>query len=611
MILEKGRQQASLVYGTQTGMSFDAAQWLSSRLPKRFGCKLENGNQFFSRNGFEDTEIVIFVVSTAGNGDFPIGFARLWSHLIERTQQLDRIQFAVFGLGDSKYPQFNHAARKLYGRLLSLGARAIIPLACGDEQHKLGYFQEFHPWVNLLWRALFMESSVPTIPAYTDSTFQVSASIEGLGSNVLPLQTGKVQANIRVTSADHFQDVRVIRTSLIGSWEYEAGDVMVVVPPVPDGVATSFIRDVLRDSPDRWVDIRNPGFSHLAHSGRYSLLQLFTKVCDITSTPTHLVFERLRDLLERQMKLHERELSSEEETVREKLDLLASFSPDGAEERLRYSHRERLGIHEVLYDFRDHIAISVDDILDVIPLIQPRYYSICNACKSSSSGILGTSARIPVTIVETCVAVVDYKTFYGRKRQGLASTFLAKLIAGDTLHNAWLERGFNRTLARGIDACKSAVLIGPGTGISPLRAIIQKYDRPFLLLTGFRHDAVDFLFQSDIETRFGKDVTTLVAWSRPTSMDRDSPFSYSLYSSEVVKQTPNPPFGRKTWVQDLITTEPDILRDFLLREGVMIVISGRSHPMPFQVTDALRSLVGDNLMKQLQKSDRVVFDTWG
>jgi sulfite reductase alpha subunit-like flavoprotein len=138
MMFEKEKPNVSLVYGTQTGMSLDAAQWLNSRFSTRFVCNLESGNQFISRNGFEDTEIAVFVVSTAGNGDFPSGFARLWHDLLQRTQQLDKTQFAVFGLGDSKYPQFNHAARKLYGRLLSLGARAIIPLACGDEQHKLG-----------------------------------------------------------------------------------------------------------------------------------------------------------------------------------------------------------------------------------------------------------------------------------------------------------------------------------------------------------------------------------------------------------------------------------------------------------------------------------------
>jgi sulfite reductase alpha subunit-like flavoprotein len=340
-------------------------------------------------------------------------------------------------------------------------------------------------------------------------------------------------------------------------------------------------------------------------------MQLFTKVCDVTSAPTHLVFERLRDLFERGVQSHNRELSVEEETVREKLDLLASFTPDGAEERLRYSHRERLGIHEVLYDFRDHIDICVEDILDVIPVIQPRYFSVCNACDSTSSGILGTSARIPVTVVEICVAVVEFKTLYGRTRYGLASTFLSKRIPGEILNNVWLERGFNQTLARGIESCTSAVLIGPGTGISPLRAIIHKYDLTFLLLTGFRQESVDFLFQSDIEDRFGKDVTTLVAWSRPTIMDRHSPFSYSMYSSDSAIKTPSTQVGRKTWVQDLVETEPNILRDFLHRRNIMIVISGRSHPMPYQVTDALRALVGDDRINHLQKTGQIVFDTWG
>jgi equilibrative nucleoside transporter 1/2/3 len=49
-------------------------------------------------------------------------------------------------LGDSTYQKFNFAAKKLYRRLLQLGALPILDLALADEQHLLGIDEIFEKW---------------------------------------------------------------------------------------------------------------------------------------------------------------------------------------------------------------------------------------------------------------------------------------------------------------------------------------------------------------------------------------------------------------------------------------------------------------------------------
>ncbi len=53
---------------------------------------------------------------------------------------LSHVKFAVMGLGDSSYRNFNFVAKKLYRRLLNLGAESIVRRGDADDQHKFGYF---------------------------------------------------------------------------------------------------------------------------------------------------------------------------------------------------------------------------------------------------------------------------------------------------------------------------------------------------------------------------------------------------------------------------------------------------------------------------------------
>ena len=118
---------------------------------------------------YEVTELpnarrVVFVTSTMGQGDPPANVRLFWRFLLRKSlpaDSLSRLAFACFGLGDSHYQKYNVVAKKLAKRLLNLGARPILDLGLGDDQHPSGHEAALDPWLAELWTKLDLECPPP------------------------------------------------------------------------------------------------------------------------------------------------------------------------------------------------------------------------------------------------------------------------------------------------------------------------------------------------------------------------------------------------------------------------------------------------------------------
>ena len=82
-----------------------------------------------------NTKIIIFIVSTTGDGEVPETMKNAWKFLLRSdlpTTSLKQLKFTVFGLGDSSYKLYNAAAKKLAKRLIGLGAELFHEVGLGD-----------------------------------------------------------------------------------------------------------------------------------------------------------------------------------------------------------------------------------------------------------------------------------------------------------------------------------------------------------------------------------------------------------------------------------------------------------------------------------------------
>jgi len=125
---------------------------------------------------------LVFICSTAGQGEFPQNAREFWKHVSTTTDiSFTESRYAVFGLGDSHYwPReedaiyYNKPGKDLDARLELLGGQSLIPLGLGDDQDADGYETAYQVWEPELWKALGVEllGTIVEEPKRTDDEKQ-------------------------------------------------------------------------------------------------------------------------------------------------------------------------------------------------------------------------------------------------------------------------------------------------------------------------------------------------------------------------------------------------------------------------------------------------------
>jgi sulfite reductase alpha subunit-like flavoprotein len=178
-----------------------------------------------------------------------------------------------------------------------------------------------------------------------------------------------------------------------------------------------------------------------------------------------------------------------------KLSEFVGGGADGLQDLYDYCYRPRRSIVEILYDFPRTCANirSLDTLLDLIPAIQPRSFSIASSPRAHDT-----------QTIQLLVAVVQYRTRMQETRKGTCSYWLSTLEPGSQ-HRlpVWIRPGAFQHL----DYSRPLVCIGPGTGVAPMRSIInekaalaaaasQPVDDTWLFF-GCRSSQMDFYFRNE------------------------------------------------------------------------------------------------------------------
>lgn len=162
-----------MLYGSQTGTAQDVAEGLAGDAAARgFPTTLDcaEGWSLARLSALPPQQLLLFVVSTTGDGELPDNAKALWRSLLRRDAPAGALagrRVAVFGLGDSAYAKFNAGARKLWARLTQLGCESVVPRGLGDEQSPLGLEGDFDIWARGLWAALEAAHPLPPGAART------------------------------------------------------------------------------------------------------------------------------------------------------------------------------------------------------------------------------------------------------------------------------------------------------------------------------------------------------------------------------------------------------------------------------------------------------------
>ena len=396
--------------------------------------------------------------------------------------------------------------------------------------------------------------------------------------------------NKRVTAPQHWQDVRHINLVTPEPMLYQCGDMISITPknfaedvqalidlmdwnehadqPVSlipgsgsgSGTITpesSSTMTTSTSSPTSPASL--PPIPNLEEYPNLTLRLLLTDYLDIKSIPRRSFFSTIAHYTNDPM---------------QKERLLEFTSPEYVDEFWDYTTRPRRSILEVLDEFHT-VRIPWDHVPSIFPVMRGRQFSI------ASGGALRRNSIDGGTKFELLVAIVKYQTVIKKIREGVCTRFLSSLQPGSTL-KVQLQRGsLGPTSQQQLAA--PCVLIGPGTGIAPLRSLLwQKaalaaaYDKqqhnpsggaigPSILIFGNRSAKADFFFQDEWnDLQHITRLTVITAFSR----DRDSA-------------------NTKVYVQDQIRKHYSLLYHILYDLGGCVYVCGSSGNMPKAVREAL------------------------
>ncbi|TMW66193.1 hypothetical protein Poli38472_003958 [Pythium oligandrum] len=168
----------AVFYGSQTGCAESIAKRIyDEALEKEIEAVLHPLNDFQSMDLLEHPtpQHVILVCSTTGNGDPPDNAAKFWRYIKRRTQpkdMLEKITYAMLGLGDTNYDKFCYMGKSIDKRMRELSAQPFYDMCAADEA--MGLEDQVEPWLDGLWEAYFK-----SVGANRDCAETCSSSSDG------------------------------------------------------------------------------------------------------------------------------------------------------------------------------------------------------------------------------------------------------------------------------------------------------------------------------------------------------------------------------------------------------------------------------------------------
>lgn len=373
--------------------------------------------------------------------------------------------------------------------------------------------------------------------------------------------TATLVENRRVTPSKHWQDVRRISLTVSESVSYAPGD-MIAITPKTSPTDVQILIDLMgwNEQADQPIALIRTGdtlapspIPGLDSYPNLTLRSLLIDYLDVKAIPRRSFFSTIAHY-------------TNDETHKERLHEFTS--PEYLDELWDYTTRPRRSILEVLHEF-DSVKIPWQHAVSVLPVIRARQFSIASG---------GERKRTPdgKTQFELLIAIVKYQTVIKRIREGVCTKYLSILQPGSTLRVQLQPGGLNSSVQQ---LTASTILIGPGTGIAPLRsvlwekaALVQAFREqnptfappigPTVLLYGGRNRTADFFFEEEWDQ-----LSKLIPLQVLTAFSRDQP--------------------QKVYVQDTVRQNFQLFFRLLHDMQGSVYICGSSGRMPQAVREAL------------------------
>ncbi|XP_041976894.1 NADPH--cytochrome P450 reductase isoform X1 [Aricia agestis] len=466
--------------------------------------------------------LAVFCLATYGEGDPTDNAMEFFEWLKSGDGDLTGLNYAVFGLGNKTYEHYNSVAIYVDKRLEELGATRIYELGLGDDDANIE--DDFITWKEKFWPTVCEKFNIEstgeeelsrqfTLVKHAAGELAPNEIFTGEIARLHSLQNQRPPfdsknpflAQIKVNRELHKGGDRSclhIELDISDSkMKYEAGD-HVAVYPINDSGLVDRLGELLNTDLDEVFSLIN---TDLESTKKHpfpcptSYRTALSHYLEITAIPrTHI----LRELAE----------YCTDEEDKKKLLLMSTNSQEGKALYQSFVADACRNIVHILEDIKS-CKPPLDHICELLPRLQPRYYSISSSPKLH-----------PETVHVTAV-VVKYKTATGRVNKGVTTTWLAdnKPEPGKPLPRVpvFIRKSQFRLP---LQPQTPVLMVGPGTGLAPFRGFLQERSvaraagKPVgdtILYFGCRHRDQDYIYREELEEyEKNGDVTLHVAFSR-------------------------------------------------------------------------------------------------
>ena len=472
--------EIKILYGSESGTCYFEAQTFAIELKKLKTAKITL--QSLNNYNFESiitTKILIILVSTTGQGEFPRNAREFWDNLLIDfpLDILQNLKFTIFGFGDSSYANFNTPSLLLNYRLKQLGGEEIEKIVLGDDSKDSGYFEDLEKWKGNIIKKLFNLDNYLLGREYLYDILYTTHDIYKSYKFFDFYQffkdkkylVGKVLNSELISDKNHFQEIYSLTFEIPEDIKYIPGDLVSIYYINPDEKIDKLLPMI---NSSQFLIKENKNYQEILNSKVNNKIittkNLLKYIFDIQKPPNFYFIKAL--------KFHTTGI------YREKIEEMTF------EDYYDYVIKEKREIYDILFDFKiKKIPLSI--IINNYPFIRPRQYSI-SSCYSSEKRKL-----------EIVYNVVEYKTQFKREIKGICTNYLKNLKKNDKICIK-IEKG----LFQYDKYDKPILMISTGTGLAPFLSLLREMKfreklnkNKNVLIFGCRYKNKDFIKKKFLE----------------------------------------------------------------------------------------------------------------
>ena len=560
---------------------------------------------------FNESALIVIIASTWGEGE-PTDDCIEFNNLLKSKNFWDgftnkeHLNVAIFGLGNDSYTYYN-AQGKLFYKILveEQKINPICDLGLGNAREDI--YQDFDDWKDkkffknlyqffsknyennyefykknyLLNEIVPKNISMDTMKVYelfiSDKKEINNLNIKNYKQNIQNyLNTKKAKIlNIEEMRQNNSNGSTLkVTFDLNGTGiKYKVADNVLIYPKNKQEIVSRVLNKLKRDEENSYINYKLPNSNNEAFNlplpEGITLKEALTDYIDLSCQINKNILTKLSIYLSD---------NNQKNKVVEIID---------DENKLSEFLSKNYNISDFIKEF-DSLQISLQELIEIFPLINPRYYSCCSSFKKNNN------------VLEIIITLVSWKGPNGDKRYGMTSNYFNDLFESKSFqkNDEFANLSFKESEFKFPFHLQTPMLmICTGSGIAPFISFLQEFDyiknnNPNMnfetyLIFGSMNRKNDFIFEKELEN-FKKN-GVLKEYFTAFSRDQE----------------------KKIYVQDTLEHNFDKEKlENLIRKKVMHIYICGSVSMGNAVKKKLKEILGDENYERMINNRQLYSETW-